>query len=299
MARGKADASDPIAALQAMMSPCRLCPRRCGVDRPAGKRGRCGAGPLATVASAGPHFGEEACLVGRGGSGTIFLAGCSLLCVFCQNQDISHAVKGQEMDAGALAEAMRALEARGCENINLVTPTHMAPALAAAIVEARARGLKVPIVWNSSGYEAVEVLRLMAGLVEIYMPDFKFSLSSSAARYCDAPDYPARASTAILEMRRQVGDLAISDGVARRGLLVRHLVMPGGAAEGREILSFLASVSPRTFVNVMGQYRPEAKVRDPASGGGYAEIARPATDDEVRSVRDYARTLGLRLAEDA
>lgn len=236
--------------------------------------------------------------MGRGGSGTIFLAGCSLRCVFCQNEDISHHALGEEMDGAALADLMHVLEARGCENINFVTPTHAAPTVAAAVVEARAHGLGVPIVWNSSGYECVEVLRLLEGLVDVYMPDFKFSLSASAARYCDAPDYPARASAAVLEMHRQVGDMEISGGLARRGLLVRHLVMPGGAAESREILAFLASVSPHTFVNVMGQYRLAAGVLAEGPAGRYAGIARLPTGAEVAEVRRCARDLGLRLAED-
>ncbi len=285
-----------LRVLERLQVSCRLCPRRCGVDRAAGERGFCGAGAEATVASAGPHFGEEPCLVGRGGSGTIFFAGCNLRCVFCQNFDISHRLVGEAMDTADLARLMLALEARGCENINFVTPTHVAAALAEAIVEARRRGLHVPIVWNSSGYESVEVLRLLEGLVEIYMPDFKFGCSESAERYCRAPDYPERAREALREMQRQVGDLVIEGGVARRGLLVRHLVMPGGLEESREILSFLASLSPRTFVNVMGQYRPEGV---PATAEGrteYPEIARRPTGKEIAEVRAEAQRLDLRLA---
>ena len=278
------------------MNLCRLCPRNCGVDRRAGERGFCGAGPEAAVASAGPHFGEEPCLVGRGGSGTIFLAGCNLRCVFCQNFDISHRLVGETMDTADIARLMLALEARGCENINFVTPTHVAAPLAEAIVEARRRGLRVPVVWNSSGYESVEVLRLLEGLVEIYMPDFKFGCSESAERYCRAPDYPERAREALREMQRQVGDLVIEGGVARRGLLVRHLVMPGGFEESREILSFLASLSPRTFVNVMGQYRPEGVPATAEGRAEYPEIARRPTGEEIAEARAEAQRLGLRLA---
>ena len=292
-----ADAAGRLEEARALMSPCRLCPRECGVDRAAGERGFCLAGAEATVASVGPHFGEEPCLVGKGGSGTIFLAGCNLGCVFCQNLDISHALSGRTMDAAALAEAMLGLEGRGCENVNLVTPTHVAPALAEAIVEARRRGLKVPVVWNSSGYESVEMLRLAEGLVEIYMPDLKFSRTESAERYCGAPDYPERARAALGEMRRQVGDLALEDGVARRGLLVRHLVMPGGGEETREVLDFLATLSPRTCVNVMGQYRPAGRLSDPEPRREFEEIARAPTVEEIAAARGYARELGLRPAQ--
>ena len=238
---GDADVTERLAAMRSMVESCTLCPRACGARRTAGERGFCGAGPRAVVASAGPHFGEESCLVGRGGSGTIFLAGCNLGCVFCQNYDISHRVVGEEMATADLGRLMQALEARGCENVNFVTPTHFTAAIAEAIVEARAGGLSVPIVWNSGGYESAEVLRLLDGLVEIYMPDFKFSLSDSADRYCRAPDYPDRAREALLEMHRQVGDLVMEGGVAARGLLVRHLVMPGGAGESRGVNTVRAS----------------------------------------------------------
>ena len=279
------------------MRPCTLCPRNCRVDRAAGERGFCGAPAEPVVASAGPHFGEEPCLVGRGGSGTIFLAGCNLRCVFCQNFDISHSIVGERMDASAVARLMVALEARGCENVNFVTPTHVAPALAEAVLEARGGGLRVPVVWNCGGYESVEALRPLEGLVEIYMPDFKFARRESAERYCGAPDYPERAREALGEMHRQVGDLRVEDGVARRGLLVRHLVMPGGLEETREVLEFLASLSPRTSVNVMGQYRPEGLVLRPEGRSEWAAIARRPTPDEVAEARRLAAGLGLRVVE--
>jgi len=291
------ESAERVRRARALMSPCRLCPRQCKVDRTAGQRGFCGAGAAAIMASAGPHFGEEPCLVGRGGSGTLFLAGCNLGCVFCQNEDTSGSADGAEMQPQDLVQEMLRLEACGCENVNFVTPTHVMPALVEAVVGARRQGLRVPIVWNCGGYESLEALRLLEGLVEIYMPDFKFSLAASAERYCQAPDYPARASAAIGEMHRQVGDLVIEDGVARRGLLVRHLVMPGGAAESREILEFLASVSPRTCVNVMGQYRPSAEVARPDGRRYYAEIARPVAPAELAEVRTHALGLGLRLLD--
>jgi len=192
---------------------------------------------------------------------------------------------------------MLALEGHGCENINFVTPTHVSPALAGAIVQARGRGLRVPVVWNSGGYESVEVLRLLEGLVEIYMPDFKFACRRSAERYCEAPDYPERAREAIREMHRQVGDLVLEDGLARRGLLVRHLVMPGGAEESREILDFLASLSSRTFVNVMDQYRPAGLVAGPEGRSRFPELAGRSAPGDVSEARAHARRLGLRLAD--
>jgi len=284
----------PTPSLRALLAPCRLCPRACRVDRPAGERGVCGVGAHAVIASAGPHFGEEACLVGRGGSGTIFLGGCNLRCVFCQNDDISHAPLGTQRSPAEIARLMRRLEADGCANINLVTPTHVTHALAEAIVAARRDGLTVPVVWNSSAYETVETLRHLEGLVEVYMPDLKFSRPGMAGRYCGAPDYPAVAQAAVREMHRQVGDLVLAEGVARGGLLVRHLVMPDGLAESREILDFLASLSPGTYVNVMGQYRPAGRVRP---GGDWPELERRPDPADVAAARAHARGLGLRLDE--
>lgn len=280
-----------------MQSPCELCPRRCGADRAKGEKGFCALGTDARVASAGPHFGEEPCLVGTGGSGAIFLAGCNLGCVFCQNEDLRQPEAGRAFDTAALVQQMLALEAAGCENVNFVTPTPVAPALMEAITEARKAGLTIPIVWNSSGYERVEVLRLLEGLVDIYMPDFKFSLSRTAGRYCRAPDYPARASASLLEMHRQVGDLSVTGGVARRGLLVRHLVMPGAADEGREIMDFVASALPQTSVNVMGQYRPNGWLSHPPGSRDFAAIGHAPAAEEVAVVRDHARHLGLRLLD--
>lgn len=191
-----------IRALAALMSPCRLCPRECRVRRDAGETGFCGAGFDAAIASFGPHHGEEGCLVGSGGSGTIFLSGCSLKCVFCQNFDISQHVEGDAVSPEALATVMLALESRGCENVNFVTPTHFAPRIAEAIVVARGGGLHVPIVYNCGGYESVEAIRLLDGLVEIYMPDAKFMSAESSRRYLAAPDYPERMREAITEMHR-------------------------------------------------------------------------------------------------
>jgi len=281
-------------AVEPVLEPfraCRLCPRGCGVDRTAGEVGFCGIGADLVVGSVGPHFGEEDVLVGSGGSGTIFLAGCNLLCLFCQNADLSHGRRGRVFTADECAAAMLMLERGGCHNVNFVTPTHVAPLVAEAIRRARAAGLRVPIVYNCGGYESVAALRALEGLVEVYMPDFKFWDSTRAAAACNAPDYPEAARAAVLEMHRQVGDLEITDGLATRGLLVRHLVMPGGVEEGVAIVDFLADeVSSNTYVNVMPQYRPCHRAR------GVPGLDRYPTRQEFRRVVEHAEARGLRLA---
>jgi putative pyruvate formate lyase activating enzyme len=271
-------------------APCRVCPRLCKVDRPAGEKGYCGVGAQPIVSSWGPHYGEEPPLVGDGGSGTIFLAGCNLLCVFCQNYGISHGLAGEAMEPARIARVMLALQARGCENVNFVTPTHATPWLMDAVRRARLEGLAIPIVYNCGGYELVETLQLLEGTVDIYMPDAKFWDPEAAFRYARARDYPDRMRGALREMHRQVGVLRIESGIARRGLLVRHLVMPGNAAGSREVLRFIAEqVSPETYVNVMAQYRPMHAAHD------YVEIARPVTREEYREAHECARGLGLNL----
>ena len=273
-----------------MGSPCRICPRLCEVDRMDGEKGYCGIGEKPLVASAGPHYGEEPCLVGRGGSGTIFLSGCNLLCEFCQNASISHGAEGEGADAADIATMMLSLQRRGCENINFVTPSHVVPWLMDAVRGARKDELTLPTVYNSGGYDRVEMLKLLEGTVDIYMPDAKFWESESSERYCDAPDYPERMRESLTEMHRQVGDLKIVNGVARSGLLVRHLVMPEGVEESREILDFIAKeLSPDTAVNVMDQYRPCYRASE------YPEIARRPTAGEYAEVRAHASGLGLRL----
>lgn len=246
-----------VAEALAALDACRLCPRACGADRAHGQRGFCRTGRQAVVASFGPHFGEEAPLVGAHGSGTIFFCGCNLLCAFCQNYDISHQGRGRETTAAELAAMMIALSEAGCHNINFVTPSHVVPQILEALPIAIAKGLRVPLVYNSSGYDRVETLKLLAGVFDIYMPDFKFWDGAWAARYCTAPDYPEIARAAVREMHAQVGDLAIERGLAVRGLLLRHLVMPGGVAGTEDIMRFIArQVSENTYVNVMMQYHP-------------------------------------------
>ena len=273
-----------------LLRRCTLCPRRCRVDRHAGEIGVCGIGARARVASYGPHFGEEAVLVGPGGSGTIFLTGCSLRCCFCQNFDISQGDEpGQEVDDGDFAAIMLELQARGCSNINLVTPSHVVPQILAALLRAVEGGLRIPLVYNSSGYDSAPTLDLLAGAVDIYLPDLKFWLPATAGRYADAPDYPDIARQAIRSMHRQVGDLeAGADGLARRGLLVRHLLMPGQGEETAAILGFLATeISPSTYVNIMAQYHPCGQAER------FPELCRGVSGAEYRQALASARSLGL------
>jgi putative pyruvate formate lyase activating enzyme len=272
------------AALRRLES-CDLCPRMCGVNRLSGETGACGTGRRARVASYNAHFGEEAPLVGRNGSGTVFLSSCSLLCNFCQNYEISHLAEGVAVEPRDMADMMLHLASRGCHNINFVTPTHVVPQILEAIQAAVERGLNVPIVYNTSGYDRVETLALLDGVVDIYMPDFKFFEACWAERYCGAPDYPEAVSASIREMHRQVGDLAMDeDGVARRGLLVRHLVMPNGVGGTPQIMAFLAGeISVETYVNVMDQYRPcgtadrDEVIGRRLSAGEYREAVGAAT----------------------
>ena len=274
----------------ALANPCRICPRLCEVDRQAGRKGFCGVGAVPLVSSAGPHYGEESPLVGQGGSGTIFLAGCNLGCVFCQNFSISHGRDGQPTTPEQIARIMLLLQQRGCENVNFVTPTHVTPWLMEAVRLARLDGLSVPIVYNCGGYERLQTLRLLEGTVDIYMPDAKYWDSERAERYSGAPDYPDVMRAALKEMHRQVGDLDIVGGVARRGLLIRHLVMPDEAAGSRCVLEFIArEISPASYVNVMDQYRPTHRAHE------FPEIARRPTLQEYGSARDRALSLGLRL----
>jgi len=281
--------ADRIAEARKRLSPCTVCPRQCKVDRLADEKGICRTGAKAVVSSYAPHFGEEAPLVGSGGSGTIFFTHCNLLCVFCQNYEISHLGQGVETDEGQLSSMMVSLQRQGCHNINFVTPSHVVPQIIAALPKAVEKGLTVPLVYNSSGYDSVETLRLLEGIFDIYMPDFKFWTRESGKRFAKAPDYRHVAQKAILEMRRQVGDLVMDEeGVAVRGLLVRHLVMPGGLDETREILCFLArDVSADTYVNVMDQYRPCGKARQ------YPPIDRRLTNEEFREALKLAGEAGL------
>jgi len=279
------------------LEDCCACPRNCHVDRTRGEKGICKTLRHARVASVFPHFGEENCLRGWRGSGTIFFALCNLRCVFCQNWDISQVAQGDECTPERLAAFMMALQAAGCHNINFVTPEHVVPQVLEGIAAAVDRGLDLPIVYNTSAYDSVESLRLLDGVVDIYMPDFKFWRRDTARRLAKAKDYPERAREAILEMHRQVGPLRFGpDGLARRGVLVRHLVMPGQGEEAAAIMRWLAeAVSPDTYVNIMGQYRPAYGVGRPGRDGrpAYNEINRPPLPAEVKAAYAAARAAGL------
>jgi putative pyruvate formate lyase activating enzyme len=279
-----------IGALERLISPCTLCPRDCRVQRRSGELGRCNAGDQLLVAAAFPHFGEEAPLSGQRGSGTIFISWCNLLCQFCQSWEVNHRGEGEPVSARELAEIMLDLQGRGCHNINFVTPTHYAPQLIAALPLAIQQGFRLPLVYNCGGYESLDVIRLLDGIVDIYLPDIKSLDPAASERYLDgAADYPEVVRTILQEMHRQVGDLLLdAHGIAQRGLIVRHLVMPGLTQDSQAIVQFIADeLSPQTYVNIMDQYRPCFQA------GRSPEIARRTTSAEHRAVVDMARGLGL------
>lgn len=272
-----------------LLGNCRLCPRACGVNRLEGETGFCRTGRYAKVASYGPHFGEEAPLVGIHGSGTIFFSACNLLCSFCQNYDISHLRQGSEVGARELAGMMLDLAEKGCHNINFVTPSHVVPQILESLVLAAEAGLDLPLVYNSGGYDTVDTIRLLDGVFDIYMPDFKFWEEGPARTLCSAADYRDVACAAIREMHRQVDDLVMDEqGIARRGLLVRHLVMPGGLAGTPEVMHFLArEISRDTYVNVMDQYHPCYRAEDDP------RIGRRITTVEYAQALEAARRAGI------
>jgi len=280
-----------------ILNNCTLCPRRCRVDRLGGEVGFCKTGEQAVVSSWDPHFGEEAPLVGRRGSGTVFFTHCNLLCIFCQNYDISHLGYGRVVSANDLADIMLSLQAAGCHNINLVTPSHVVPQILVAVAIAAEKGLRVPLVYNTGGYDRVSTLRLLEGIIDIYMPDFKFWDRHVADEICQAPDYPAVARRAVKEMHRQVGDLVIDEaGIARRGLLVRHLVLPGGLSGTETVMAYIASdISENTYVNVMAQYRPCGRAHEvkalaaPLSRGAYRAALQAAEKSGITRLDKFRR----------
>ncbi|GMQ96862.1 MAG: radical SAM protein [Gammaproteobacteria bacterium] len=282
------------AALEELKDCC-ACPRNCHVNRLKDTAKVCHTGRYAIVSNAFPHFGEEDCLRGTRGSGTIFFSFCNLRCVFCQNRDISQQHSGLESTAEEIAERMLQLQNMGCHNINFVTPEHVAPQVIEAIAAAVPKGLRLPIVYNTSAYDAVRSLKLLDGLVDIYMPDFKVWHTESARRLLKAKDYPERAREAITEMHRQVGPLRFgSDGIARRGVLLRHLVMPGMLDETRAIFHWLATeLSPDTYVNIMGQYRPAYQVGEQDIKHTYRDINRRPTPGEITEAFAVAHDAGL------
>ena len=279
----------------ARLEHCDLCPRKCGVNRLKGERGLCRAPEKVVVYSAQPHFGEERPLVGRNGSGTIFFSNCNLRCVFCQNWPIAHEGRGREIDDEELAETMLRIERRGCPNINLVTPTHIMPHILNATRIAARKGMRTPLCYNTGGYERAEVVRMLDGIVDIYLPDLKFMDAARGEKYLGgAPDYPENAKAAILEMHRQVGVLETdSAGVARRGVMIRHLVMPNHVSDPLEFVDWVAANLPKsTYVNIMSQYRVEHEAFN------YPDISRSITSEEFVSAIEHAKEVGLTNLDD-
>lgn len=278
------------------MSGCDLCPRSCGADREAGRRGYCGERGTIRAARAALHMWEEPCISGTRGSGAIFFSGCPLRCVYCQNRDIADGRVGKEISADRLAEIMLELQAQGANNINLVTPTHFALHIAKAIDAARVRGLAVPIVYNTSAYESPETLRRLDGLVDVYLPDMKYFSEERAARYSNAPDYPAAAKSAIAEMVWQTGNTvfadgngAVEEGIMLRGVIVRHLLLPDGLEDSKEVVRYLyETYGDSVYISIMNQYTPMPQI-----GAEFPELARRVTKKEYESLVDYAVLLGI------
>ena len=277
--------------LNALMESCELCPRKCGVNRLKGESGFCCTpGATLVVSAAHPHFGEERPLVGNGGSGTIFLTHCNLRCVFCQNWEIAQLGRGNESNIDELARMMLLLQKMGCHNINLVTPTHYSALILSALDIAAERGLRLPIVYNTSGWERLEILKLLDGIVDIYLPDFKYWESDMSAKYSSGADsYPEITSEAILEMHRQVGVAhPAKDGIMQRGLMIRHLVMPNNTGGSENIMAWIAQTLPKdTYVNIMAQYNPLYKAYD------YPELSRRITREEYTKAVNRAKVMGL------
>jgi len=276
-------------ALWDLFSPCRLCPRLCGVNRAAGQEGICSSGAGFKVASFGPHHGEENVLRGRRGSGTVFFSDCNLLCVFCLNWQIAHRGDGININHTELGNVMLDLQRRGCHNINLVTPTHLTPHIVSGLRQAIAGGLTIPLLYNTSAYDSLEVIRLLDGIVDIYLPDFKFQNAEHATRFAQAPEYPIHAAAAIKEMHRQVGPIQLVDGIAQRGVLIRHLVMPENLAGTDTFVRWAVTELGRdTHVNIMSQFMPMFRAHE------YPPLHRRITQAEFSQAMRWAQDAGLR-----
>lgn len=304
----KKELQDRVKKAQKLLEKCSVCPRKCGVDRLKDEKGFCQVGKELIISSYSPHFGEESCLVGTSGSGTIFLTWCNLRCVYCQNYDISQLGHGHKVSQKELADIMIYLQNLGCHNINFVSPTHQVPQILQALPYAIEKGLKVPLVYNTNAYDSVDTLKLLDGIFDIYMPDTKYSDDKTAVKYSSAPNYFKIMKSAIKEMHRQVGDLVIKskvksrklkvqpqnknlenipEGVALKGILVRHLVLPENIAGTEKIMKFLASLSKNTFVNIMDQYRPCHKAYN------YPPLSRSITREEFNQAIKTAKKAGI------
>ena len=291
-AQSKRALRERAALLEEGLASCTLCPRRCRVNRLKGELGYCKAPAELVISSVFPHYGEESPLVGEGGSGTIFLAHCNLKCLFCQNYEISMRGEGVRYSEQELAAAMILLQQKGCHNINFVTPTHYVPAILRGLSLAIEKGLSIPLVYNCSGYESLEVVKLLGGIIDIFMPDIKFLDRELVTRYCNAPDYPDVVREVLREMHRQVGDLVLDErGIAQRGLLIRHLVMPSHAEDTRKVLDFIRQeLSQDAFVNIMAQYHPCYQASQ------FEEISRRTSLKEHNEGLVYAHKIGLKRA---
>lgn len=288
------DLNERTAALHELFEECRICPNECMARRTEGETGECHSTDEVIISSVGPHFGEEPPLVGSFGSGTIFFTNCNLSCEFCQNYDISHLRIGEKISIDELADAMLKLQKRGCHNINFVTPTHFTVQIVDALILAIEKGLEIPIVYNCGGYESVETLNLLEDIVDIYMPDIKYSIDENALKYSGIKNYWETVTQAIKEMRRQVGDLKISKrGLAQRGLLIRHLVLPYDIAGSKKVIDFVADeISTDSYLNIMDQYHPAYNANK------YELLNRRITPSEYKEVIDYAFKKGLRRGFD-
>ncbi len=276
------------------LESCEMCSLRCGANRREGQLGKCRTSEKARLSSYGPHMGEESVLRGTKGSGTVFFGGCSMRCQYCQNYDISQTRVGDEIEAEDLADIMLELQDYGCHNINFVTPDHVVPQIMLAVLVAAKKGLEIPLVWNSGGFDSIESLRLLDRIIDIYMPDMKYSDARTARRYSRVENYPETNREAVREMHRQVGDLVLNEeGTAQRGLLVRHLVLPHGLAGTEETMRFLAEeISTETYVNIMGQYRPTFQAHL------FASLNRPVTPEEYKEAVEMARQAGITRLEE-
>jgi putative pyruvate formate lyase activating enzyme len=273
-----------------LLESCELCPRMCGVNKLKGEKGFCQANAQLEISSYHPHFGEEKPLVGKGGSGTIFLTNCGLRCVFCINWEVSQGGEGSKRSINDFANMMLALQERGCPNINFVTPTHYSPHIVLALDKAVSKGLKVPVVYNTCGWERVEILKILDGIVDIYLPDFKYADGQEAAKYSSgAHTYAELTQNALLEMHRQVGVARpANDGLMYRGLMIRHLVMPNNVGGTKEVIEWIANNLPKdTYLNLMSQYRPMYKAFN------YPEISRKITRKEYTDAVSWAKEAGL------